>query len=251
MKKPQCYTKAMVSKRSDTCVLLGSGQSINAITDESWEKIKECDMWAINNWVYHPDIVPNFYTIEVKHYNYMLMQRRLKEKAELYKHCNFLFTRDKTIKMPDGKRLPLYGVAFEGAKTFEFPIQPRDPKRTHIIFTAKYTPDEIVVTKSYDMSVTAIFEMIYRFGYKTVVVYGIDLTDSYYFWTDRPECGEVHHATNKAHEGKDPKLPHATHRIQDFIFDFNDRWMRPAGREIFVGHKETALYPGLKCRPIE
>ena len=67
-------------KSSTTAVFLGSGRSINFIAPEGWEKIKGCDIWTVNNWIYHPFIVPDFYHIEVKHYNYKLMQRRIREK---------------------------------------------------------------------------------------------------------------------------------------------------------------------------
>ena len=56
-------------KNSDTAVFLGSGQSINNISMQEWVVInKNCDLWTVNNWVYHPFVVPDFYMVESKWY---------------------------------------------------------------------------------------------------------------------------------------------------------------------------------------
>jgi hypothetical protein len=235
-------------KKSDTCVLLGSGPSICDISEKEWEVIHGFDSCALNNWVYHPTFVPNFYFIEVKWYNYDLIQRRLKEKFELYKDVIFFFPKGKGIRNPHTNvTVPLKDVAKGFPTRIEYNLVSRDRKRTHAIWTADYKIVPSKFTKSYDVSITNIFEFLFRMGYKKIILYGVDLTSSYYFWTGGdPKYGEVHHQWNKQHEDKDPKLPHATYKIQDFIVDFNSRWMKPEGREIMVGHKTTALYPYLR-----
>ena len=233
-------------RRTESCVFLGSGSSINRISNKMWGWIQSHDIWTVNNWVYHPKIIPNFYHIESKWYDYYILKRRFEEKKKKYTDCNFIFPKDKFIRMKDNTRELLSDIVFLGAKKFTYKMQSRDPKRTHKIFTANYKINPEVFTKSYDMSLTMLFEMMYKFGYVNIILFGVDLFNSYYFWTGRPECGEVHHQTNKSHEGKDPKLPHATHRIKDFIIDFNNRWMKPEKREIFVGHKDTELFGYLR-----
>lgn len=242
----------MACKKSDQAVFLGSGPSINTITDEQWNKIiLEYDAWTVNNWVYHPWFVPDFYHIEVKWYDYELMQKRLLEKKDQYADVNFIFPMNKTIGMQDGRRLPLHEVAFEGARKYHYAMRGRDHKRTHDPFNADYKMHPRVLTKSYDMSLTALFELLYKMGYKRIVLFGVDLDNSRYFWTGGdPIYGQVHHQTNKAHEGKDPNLPHNTHRIAEFIVDFQYRWMRPANRSIVVGHKKTALYGKLRMEEL-
>ena len=120
-------------------------------------------------------------------------------------------------------------------------------KRVHSIFNANYKPHPTVLMKSYDMSLTTIFDLLFKFGYSKIVTFGIDLSNSFYFWSSGDvKYGEVHHLTNKAHESKPPDRPHSTHRVLDFIIDFNERWMKKEDRELFVGHKDTTLYPHLK-----
>lgn len=229
-------------KSSSRCVFLGSGSSINRVTPEQWKRLLCFDKWTVNNWVYHPFIVPDFYHVEVKYYNYRLIQRRLFDKQDAYRDTHFIFQNGKTIKV-DGQRLPLHEVAFEGADKYRYYVQSRDPHRTHKKFNADYAPDKII-TKSYDMSLTSVFEMMWRVGYKEVILCGVDLNNSLYFWTGGdPIYGEVHHQTNKAHENRPPESPHATHRITDFIVDFNRRWMKPHGRNMYVINEDSALYP--------
>ena len=237
-------------KSSTTAVFLGSGRSINFIAPEGWEKIKGCDIWTVNNWIYHPFIVPDFYHIEVKHYNYKLMQRRIREKIVSYRNVKFIFPRNKRIKV-DSKRLPLHEVVPNGMFKFDYYLEPRDPRRTDSPFHAKYKMREDRLTKSYDMSITAVFELMFKLGYLRIVTFGIDLKDSYYFWSDGNPCyGEVHHLTNKAHENKPPEEPHATHKIKDFLVDFDRRWMRKNGEGIFVVHMSTLLYPEIEYMPV-
>ena len=156
-------------KKSDTCVLLGSGPSICDISEKEWEVLGKVDTCALNNWVYHPTFVPNFYFIEVKWYNYDLIKRRLAEKFEEYKKVVFLFPKGKGIRNPNTNiTLPLKNVA-EGFPTrIEYNIASRDRKRTHEIYTANYAIKTSKFTKSYDISITCVFEFLFRMGYKKI-----------------------------------------------------------------------------------
>jgi hypothetical protein len=228
---------------SECCVLLGSGSSINNITLEQWETLKRYDLFAVNNWVYHPFIVPNFYHIESKWYDYEILQNRLLEKRDLYKNTKFIFPENKIITLKSGFKKPLKDIVFDNAQIYTYKMKSRDPKRLTKTFNAEYSMDKNLLTKSYDMSLTLILELIYRMGYKYIILLGIDLINSYYFWTNKPEYGQVHHQTNKEHEGKNPELPHATYNIKDYIISFNNYWMCPPEKSLLITHKETALYP--------
>lgn len=245
--EPKHIQQLSTHKKSNIAVLLGSGKSINDITDDAWDIIKTCDTWAVNNWVYHPTFVPDFYHVETKWYGYDIMKRRFEEKKEQYKNTIFIFPKGKTIKMKDGRKEKLHEVVPQGSIKYHYPMIGRDNKRTDRVFNANYVMHPAVITKSYDMSMTSIFELLYRSKYDKIITFGIDLNDSFYFWTGGDKkYGEVHHQTNKAHENKPPERPHATQKIQDFVFDFNNRWMIPNGKEIFVGNKDSDLCKGLR-----
>jgi hypothetical protein len=248
------HTISELKSNSNTAIFLGSGSSINEITPEQWDVLKRFDLWTVNNWVYHPAIVPHFYHIEVKHYNYKLIQKRLKEKRYLYRDVNFIFPKDKTIRLLSRKGNHYIRDVAKGFKNiFEYRGLVRNPKRTHNPFNANYIPDPVRLTKSYDMSLTAVFELMWKMNYERIVTFGIDLRDSYYFWTGGDtKYGKVHHQTNKAHENKPPAQPHATFLVKDFLIDFNRRWFRRHKKEgIFVGHISTALYPEIPWKKVE
>jgi len=236
---------------STDCVLLGCGSSINQITTAQWLNILSRDTWALNNWAYHPVIVPKFYHVECKWYDYELMLNRLNSKREVYKNTYFVFPKGKKIILKNGDKKLLRDLAVDPSNAYEYSMLSRDTKRTHKKLNADYSiTDNWLLTKSYDMSITAVVELLYKMGYTVIYTYGIDLRDSYYFWTGRDDCGIVHHQTNKEHEGKDPKKPHATHRIAEFFKDFNERWMQPNNREICVGHEDSLLANYLRVKSL-
>lgn len=239
-------------KKSDIAVFLGSGSSINRITSEQWKKIESLDKWTINNWVYHPSIVPDFYHIEVKWYDVLLVKERLQEKRHLYENTNFIFRKGKHVKLENGTYVPVCSVVEGFKNVFEYEVIIRGGKYAPIPCNADYKIQKDILTLSYAVSLPSVIELIYKFGYKCVVFFGVDLLNSYYFWTGGdPKYGKVHHQTNKEHEGKDPNLPHNTVKVKDFIVDFNQRWMIPSGKEFVVGHKDTLLYPELRCVDLE
>ena len=230
-------------RKSNTAVILGSGASINDITTREWARITSCDSWAINNWVYHPTFVPTFYSIEIKWYGYDILKRRLREKRKAYAKVNFIFQKNKQIKMPDKSRRYMRDVVWPTANVYEFDVVSRDPKRQSQSVNANYAFDAHALTKSYQCSLTHLLELVVRTGYDRVVLYGIDLSNSFYFWSDGDvKYGEVHHLTNKAHEGKDPNLPHNTSMITNFIIDMSHQ-MKYNIQQMFVGSTASVLHP--------
>lgn len=246
-------------KKSDTAIFLGSGPSVNEITSEQQEVINTCDKWTLNNWIYHPTIVPDFYHLELKHFNFFIFQRRMEEKRELYKNVKF-FIADKdrkiTLRYPGGvtkKRAGSLIDAIGSQHPYIYKFKYRFlGKANDKIIDANYKMKPNVITKKHVISITLMLEIMYKFGYKKIYLYGVDLNDSRYFWTggDKATYGEVHHQHNKEHEGRSPDSPHTTHRIKDFVIDFNKRFMTPEGRQIFTATKNTMLYPGLEYKNV-
>jgi len=230
-------------KKSHIAVFLGSGASVNDITEEQWSILTRFDLWAVNNWVYHPFIVPDFYHIEVKKYDALIVKERLTEKWSKYKNVNFV------IPKPKGeKSLVLDTIGHEKQSkiyTYDFNKRGAHPLRSSAqIIDANYDVKSPILIKSYDASVTLLIDMLYKFGYKHIILVGVDLSDSRYFWTggDSKVYGRVHHQWNKQHEGKSPNSPHNTFHVIYFIVDFNNRHMKPNRKEIFIQSKKSLLY---------
>lgn len=246
------FRKMFKHKKSDTAVVLGSGPSINSLSKKDWEKLRTFDTWAMNNWIYHPFFVPKFYTIEAKHYDFNILKRRLDEKKKEYHNTIFLF-RKHSIKMPNGDRPALWKMAKDFPYIYLFKRKPRKGiKRSDDDWNSRYEIDESVLTVSYDISITGLLELLYRMGYMRIILIGVDLYDSRYFWTDGGEkYGEIHHNTNKEHEGKDPNLPHNTIGIQNYIIDYNSYWMCRRKGQVYTATKKTLLYPKLPYLSIQ
>jgi hypothetical protein len=97
-----------------------------------------------------------------------------------------------------------------------------------------------------------VLDIIWRFGYKKVIFFGVDLYNSKYFWTDKSEYGKTHCQFNKDYKiKKKMTAPHNTLHIKDFIVWFSKEWMNKTGTNVFVGHKDTSLYPDLSYLDIE
>ena len=184
--------------------------------------------------------------VETKHYAFHLLKRRLTEKVNKYAETTFLIPKGKIIRMKDGTDMPLIDVIPNQLRPVELPIRARGLRKDHALFKAEYIFSPVTLHKSYDMSMTALIELICRMGYTKIITYGIDLFNSLYFWGDGDaKYGETHHKWNKEHEGRNPYDVHNTFRIREFFFDFNLLHMVPKSRQIYVGHKDTALFPGI------
>jgi hypothetical protein len=233
------------TKGSNIAILMGCGPSINEITEDIYTKIKKYDIWTLNNFIYHNFIIPNYYYLELKKYNFDNFKQRMEEKRKLYKNVKFIIRnkKSKNINAIGRNHRYVYGYDYTHYRSHDNALA-----NITVPIDANYKMSSDILTKSYDMSLSIILEILYKMEYQWIILIGVDLETSYYFWSDRdPKWGAVCHYTNKEHEGKDPNLPHATaNRCEDFVYDFNTRFMKPLNKEIFVGTKNTLLYPKLR-----
>jgi len=228
-------------KGSDIAVFLGSGESINNITEAQWEKISTFDTWTTNNWLYHP-FTPKFYHVEVKKYNREIWKKRRIESGDRFKETIFIINRDRKYLLDViGEHEYIYGYKMHKINSKKKDIVPK--------YRPKKNPE--ILTCNLNASLTMILELFWRFEYKKVVFFGTDMNNSKYFWTGRKEFGETHCQTNKDHEGKDPELPHGTAHLKNFIVWFSQKRMKKVGGEFCVGYTDTLLYPDLNLVNIE
>jgi len=220
-------------KKSETAIFLGSGPSINNITPEQWKVISKCDSWTMNNWMYHP-FVPNFYHVEVKHYNHKIWKKRKSKMGDKFKDTVFIINSERHYLLNlIGKQQYIYEYQMNKINITNQPIIPNYTSDTH--------PN--ILTCNLNSSMTLLLELLARFEYKQVIFFGVDLYDSTYFWTGKPEFGKVHAQWNKDHEGRKPTQQHNTAHIKDFIVWFSENKI---DGQFYVGHKDTLLYPGLE-----
>jgi len=228
-------------KKSETAVLLGSGPSINEISESQWGYIRKCDSWALNNWIYHPTFVPNFYHLELRSFNFEIFKEHMKKKRKLYAQTKFIIPANK----------PRATEAVSGHKyifTYDF-IQSghRAKRKPPLEVNVEYEMDKHKVTNRYWTTISVVLDLLYKFNYSTIYLYGVDLHTSEYFWADRPECEPTHYKTNK---NLPSDHPHSIYFIKDFIIGFNKKFLKPKGIKMFVGTKKTALYPDIPYKEI-
>jgi hypothetical protein len=231
-----------LKRESEDVVLLCTGASLNDINDKTWKWILEQDTLAVNNFVYHPWVVPKWNHLEIKSYDFPYEQKYLEVKwNDGWKNVGYIFPTERAdyISSCIGHN--------EEAKlfTYNFHRRGQHPKvNPNVVVDANFNPNDGKIYKSYDTSMSSIFQILYLMNYNRIIIYGMDMTTSAYFWTTMDI--DVHDRWNKAREGKTVDKPHNAGHLKNYVIDFNERHMKPKGREILVGHKTTALYPSLR-----
>lgn len=249
MKKPRPFNEIYKHKGSDTAVFLGCGTSINRITKKQWKAISKFDVWTSNNFLYH-DFVPKFYHVEIKrNKNLGTWTEWRKIKGKKYDKVVFI------VKDHPKRKFLLEAVNSNRSK-FVYGYHLRKINNHAKGIKPNYKMKGSHITCNCNASFTMILEMLYKFKYKTVILFGVDMNDSRYFWSDMSvKVGgkgprrtiqykgvKVHCNTNKDHI---PNQPHTTSHLVPYIVGFDKKYMRSIGSHIYVGHKDTLLYPGL------
>jgi hypothetical protein len=236
--KCELIHKLLKFKKSEKAVFLGTSQSINNIKD--WQKVFDYgDVFSINNWFYHPTIVPSFLQLECKYYDLNVSKDFLIRRKEMYKNVVFLTTQESVENM-------LKSVGFKHVLLYH-PIPRANLERDPNKISANYNINPQQITKSYFASATGLFEIMYRLGYIECLIFGMDFNHGRYFWYywKPPEGLSFHCRYNKDHEHKNPDKPHNTVHIIPYIYDFSKRFMK-----LKIGYQDTVLYPGLEYKNI-
>jgi hypothetical protein len=170
-------------------VLLGSGPSIKLINNTISTEI---DVWAFNNFAVHPNIVPDFYHIEVDWSQPQKMawiQSILEAKKKLYRQTNFLV---------QVKEYPSYRIFI-----------PNDLKLFHYGNLKINNPHGTC-------SLGRLIALMYHMGYETIYMVGIDLYCAEYFWADYDNIPDFMKC-NQAEKGRNPSDLHATVLKNDIV----------------------------------
>lgn len=240
-----------------TLAVLGSGPSINRLNGEDFDWMSEsADTLALNFWCYH-DFVPDFYFFEgfPDRRAGRIWLDRVNRRALEYDRTvffgnalglrlspvgcvadfvgnldsrlreNLLFYRTRPLVVPSG--VPFTDTALQRFRNLN------DPRGPYLAFRG---------------SLALALQFGYARGYRRIILFGIDLGDGSYFWTDRDCIGPVHRVRNREEE---PRSRHATARtaeqrgIQDWVFFLDQNAFAPEGRELLVGDRASLLYPTL------
>lgn len=249
-------------KTSDTVFVLGSGWSINGISDRQWEVIGRHDTIALNFWPVHR-FVPRIYLFEsidrAEGYEFMFdtFQGLLRRCAGDYRNVIKVLSevqppgpRQLVFEIPESFRPNLY-IGYSNYMVVrnerELIAGIRYLRRQGIFEPGNHVPWNF----KNGGSVTAAISLAARMNYRRIVLCGIDLGKAEYFYHDTeryPEaCNwefvprtQVHGAARRFKWG----LP-----AQEVIYLFKREVLDPAGIELFVENRSSTLFPRVPQAP--
>ena len=240
------------AKDSDTLVVLGSGPSINDLKYDFWERCQQCDTLAINWWLYH-NFVPKFWMFNLQWNDkkqLKIWKDRLSGNVD-YEKVIWMCARQKNaVKYHNAFNSCIRGL-FSKESRFYFYEKAHYIDWIHdlaqIFEDCRGRIDRYFVpAKCTDTLICAITFGV-QMGYKKIILAGIDLNDSFYFWTNFKD--EVHRHTNNKGLGKsicmtqqdwvpEISVDNAVKAINDFV-------LKPDGIELYVASRKSILYPDI------
>lgn len=234
-------------KRSDTLFILGSGGSINELSDETWKEIKSSDSLGFNFWLLH-DHIPDFFMMEPPEYKEnqdIMLEWVDKRKFQFVENDTAVLLKDfESGRMSLGEfpeelkansqtlyKDSLYGNSIESKRRSLRYVRSLGLDRRNLLYFSR----------------GSLFSTIYfgwKLGYRRIVLAGIDLYNSGYFYDSdvyknkqRPVSelkGDVHDTVNKSISNV---------AMDDLVIMLNEELLKPDGCELYVLNASSLLYP--------
>lgn len=255
------YDNLTEKKTSDTLFVLGSGKSINDISEAEWNLIEQKDSIGLNRWPIH-NHVPTYYVFEIpsnpdirnklwkileyRHEEYSNSMMIMKDVGRTYRSGSIQTIpssiQNEIFLSPD---IQLPPILRSSKSTFD--------KVVKQVLQRGYLNQEGRIENIFRKtgSISYILFLSYILNYDQVVLCGVDLVDSDYFW----------HEQENALVGDDLPMPQLNHtRSRDGIHATNDPSRQPipieeviysirdyllVGRDInlYIQSKKSALHP--------
>jgi hypothetical protein len=247
-------------KRSDTLFILASGSSINKISPARWDAIARHDSIGFNFWPIHP-FVPNMYFMEAistnhPHEMFELFCRMARQRAKDY---------FRVTKVVTELRYVLPAKRFAGLEEFPgpwftlhtFPVPATS--QSEFAYGLSYlrsnglfdTADQINVLFKQASTLSSLIALAIRMQYRIIVLCGVDLNNSEYFYQDAalyPKTASI--------EFSPRHQPHATNSpmpwriaIESVILEMKRQLLDPAGTQLYVENRSSALWPRITEAP--
>ncbi len=248
-------------RTSQTLFVLGSGASINRLDARQWSRIRSADSFGINNWIVH-EFTPTYYGIEMPTVDPADVYSRTCENflhnldlaKSRYSSVPILYTR------AHNRPFPMRGVPAELAgNLYQVPEvrlrgRSREAVRDHLAFAGRV--GWLSPRARYDVGLTkraSLFRVVHFGvvgGYRNIVLCGVDLSTTAYFFQDDPApyanrgCRLDHVAMlqrGAVHNTLDSDRGPLT--IDVLLYLFAEQFLLPRGVRLFVASPSSALYP--------
>ena len=255
-------------RQSDTAFILGSGASINKMSERNWEEVARHYSIGMNMWLLH-DFVPNAYSFEVDDVDNEFVRR---ETAAFYDLL--------TLRAEDYKNVL---TMIRGSAVTKFYMTNPLPKEleghTKVAYSLRFLGDDRAAREKYvemfakmmrltrnlpwfphmvapGLSASILFHtcVCYMAGFKRVVLGGVDLNSTTYFFEEplptsrmakenwppppRRPMVEVHPTFDRKRYSSGVNVKDHFLMLKKYIFDKD-------GFELFSGNPNSALVPDI------
>jgi hypothetical protein len=253
------FKKLKQKKSSDTIFVLGSGNSINDISDKGWEYINSNDSIGLNRWPIY-DHVPTFYVYETpgnrnrefREVFYKLLQYKEDEYQDvpvIVKSVN------RTEKFLDKKDMPKW-VAEDAylSKDTSLPDLPNTKEMYRWVMTYLINNDYYIANSEPEMyyhnrgSISYIIHLLVSLDYVNIVLCGVDMVNSKYFFDDKKYMNSeipipISESVNRGdvHRTVDENIAEVT--LEDVIYTLNSEVLKREGINLYVENTISALHP--------
>lgn len=246
-------------KTSDKLFILGSGPSINDISEKDWELIGEHDSIGFNYWFAH-DFVPTYYLFQVPYFEDMResMLNLLNYKIKCYKDVPFIIRGSGVAKGSfdiNDKRLNKI-INNQVYYINEYPLSSEctiEPNKliSYMDALGFMTFGEISkFIPKWRSTVGLLISFAYQLGYKNIVLCGIDMKGNDHFWDydpyikikERYKLPDVDRSKIKSFAYKS----NIENTMPEYIIALN-KWMKTNGKsEIQLITDNNILNPHIK-----
>lgn len=247
-------------RSSDTLFVLGSGSSIAKLKKEHFDFISIHDSIGFNFWIAHsfvPDLYlfyPGGYSSEETFERFIsVMKLRSVEYEDVPKIVTDLYRRNYSFikRLPKAFTINLYAaerwIAFSRNEAELRSALKRMNKKGY--FSLKPSEGQKNRIFKYGTSLSTTVALGVQMGYRRIVLCGVDLTDSSYFYQD-----EAAYPFMKGFSGVrtvSPQEPHPTNqRVSELMLTVSEtlramqrELLDPRGVQLFVQHADSALFP--------
>jgi len=241
-------------KTSDTLFILGSGPSINEINEEEWGIIAKYDSIGFNYFMAHP-FVPTYYHMELPHKDIGMFRECYAQRQEAYKNIPFMVNYHfiaKDYKKGDldfiHNKLITVARMYPHAKTNEL-------SRIFRFLYRHIEPVDDCFLINYRGSLSLMISLAIALGYKKIILTGIDLKTSDYFFCNKryacvatqtltqTRCAPASEVSNSPHATADPSFIPSTVTIDRLMHIYDEAVLKERGIKIFVYSEHSMLHP--------
>jgi hypothetical protein len=256
-------------KTSDTVFILGSGDSINDISDRQWAHIDNHDSIGLNRWPIH-DFTPTYYVFEHhmnpeqeqfnrKHWEMIdSVEEDYREIPIIIKDTSAVRDRLSPADVPKWLRGDLIisaDSAFSQVVDWSAPQRKNEKLLQYLDYKGYFDRGNFKVLYRKRSSISYLLHLCTLLGYENIVLCGVDLTDSGYFFDNekyenkdvpipwRPFRRNDDQEKIETHKVNDPEFGELT--LEKVIDAMNNIVLKSRGIDLFVENKSSALHPNI------